>query len=364
MYTTPMRWVLPPLALVAPILFAAATGQAQQAWVRAERSAADAAYPPAKTQPASWSGQGASVPETGAYDRHIQDAVAAFNARHWSEARAAFQAAHTLAPSARTLRGLGLSAFYLNDWVEAATTMREALRSGRKPLTQPQREELAALLQRTYSHVGRLRVELVPAQARLSVDGQLAHSDDSRALLLTPGLHRLEASFEGYRNQARTLVIERGEQGTAVLVLEAIVESAAASSATHAPTAPDMPPEQPEPAGTAKSSRPRALGTARWVALGTGAALGVGASLIWREAQQRTRRLEAECGTEGCSEERRAERIEEEGLLKLPRWTNVALAGAGLSAVAACVLYFLELRLREKSLLRASVNGVSVSGRF
>src|SRR5688500_9579869 len=53
------------------------------------------------------------------YAEAIGEAIEHYSAHRWPEAQAAFARAHALQPSARTYRGLGLAAFYLQEFVFA-----------------------------------------------------------------------------------------------------------------------------------------------------------------------------------------------------------------------------------------------------
>src|SRR5690242_19589387 len=55
------------------------------------------------------------APAPPEYAEAIQEAVGHYSAGRWRQAQKAFARAHALQPSARTYRGLGLSAFYLDE---------------------------------------------------------------------------------------------------------------------------------------------------------------------------------------------------------------------------------------------------------
>src|SRR5262249_43441282 len=65
--------------------------------------------------------------ERGAVQGLIADAVAEYDAGHFEEARALFRRAQAEAPSARTLRGIGMASFELRDYVEADRALAAAL---------------------------------------------------------------------------------------------------------------------------------------------------------------------------------------------------------------------------------------------
>src|SRR5262245_443922 len=66
-------------------------------------------------------------------------------AGRWEEARVAFRKAHALYPNARTLRGIGMVAFEIRDYVDAARQLELALAEPRRALDETQRREVSAL---------------------------------------------------------------------------------------------------------------------------------------------------------------------------------------------------------------------------
>jgi hypothetical protein len=78
-------------------------------------------------------------------------------------------------------------------------------------------EALEAARRRT---VGRLRIEAIPADLRLEVDGRIANS--GRELLLVEGHHRLAAQRSGYREEEFEVEITAGVEQILPLTLERI----------------------------------------------------------------------------------------------------------------------------------------------
>src|SRR5262245_18196229 len=73
--------------------------------------------------------------------RLIAAAVAAYDAGRWSDARGYFEQAHGLQPNARTLFGLGVTAFELGRHAQAIDELRAALADARLPLDAAQRSQ-------------------------------------------------------------------------------------------------------------------------------------------------------------------------------------------------------------------------------
>ncbi|HEX6243158.1 MAG TPA: tetratricopeptide repeat protein, partial [Polyangiales bacterium] len=146
---------------------------------------------------------------SAAYQDTVRRAVSEYEAGHWDEARALFRHAHELEPNARTWRGLAITAFELRRYVDATRELEAALADTRKPLTEPQRRELEALLARARGFVSAYTLHVQPAAAFVSVDG--APSEPSGPQLwLDPGVHTVVFTAEGYTEQRLELRAEAG----------------------------------------------------------------------------------------------------------------------------------------------------------
>lgn len=131
-------------------------------------------------------------PETGDPVRGLlADAIAEYDAARYLEAQALFRRAHELAPSARTLRGIGMASFEAGQYVTALRALRAALSETERPLTDAQRRHVRSLIARTEVFVARLVVEASPPDAELQVDGETPTRESDGSILLDPGLHRV-----------------------------------------------------------------------------------------------------------------------------------------------------------------------------
>src|SRR5262245_21535053 len=70
--------------------------------------------------------------EPDEYREAIEAAVEELNAGLYEEALAQFSRAHELQPSARTLRGIGLAAYELRDYVRAVEALEASLEDPRR----------------------------------------------------------------------------------------------------------------------------------------------------------------------------------------------------------------------------------------
>ncbi len=140
------------------------------------------------------------------------EAVAEYDAGRYAEAQALFRRAHALAPSARTLRGLGMAAFELRQYVTALRAFEEALRVTERPLTEAQRAHVEDLAARARVYVSSVVVRVTPADAIVRIDGAEASLDVDGRAVLDPGEHTFAFAHEGHRPQTLEVRLEPGTE--------------------------------------------------------------------------------------------------------------------------------------------------------
>jgi len=116
---------------------------------------------------------------------------------------------NALQPSARTLRGLGVTAVELRNYESAEDELEAALADHRKPLTAKQRLEVTELLEWMRSSLGTLNLTLSPPNAIARIDDRRTAG---RTLSLDPGDHALEVRADGYRLHEQRFSLERGQE--------------------------------------------------------------------------------------------------------------------------------------------------------
>jgi tetratricopeptide (TPR) repeat protein len=173
------------------------------------------------------------------YEALIDRALAEFDARRFTEARSLFEEAHALQPTARTLRGLGLTAFEQRRYDLAHRELQAAMGSTLRPLTPVQRVEIGELLAWMETNLGTLELSLSPPNAAALVDD---HEHGPGRVLLDPGEHRLLVRAEGYRSEARAFTLELDRPLALRVELQRAVEAVAAPPA-RLPSGP--PPDEP-----------------------------------------------------------------------------------------------------------------------
>jgi tetratricopeptide (TPR) repeat protein len=149
----------------------------------------------------------------------VREALSEYTAKNFPEARALFAEAHRLYPNARTLRGLGMTAFELRSYRESIAYLSEALASLVKPLDGSLRAETERLLARAERFVGKLNLEVNPASAEVLLDGNPVQVAAGTPLVLEVGEHSLEFRAEGYSTETRSLYVKGHEIETWTVVL-------------------------------------------------------------------------------------------------------------------------------------------------
>ncbi len=305
------------------------------------------------------------------YQTTIEQAVREFSLSNWAEARALFRRAHALSPSARTLRGMGMAAFELKLYVDALRELSAALLDAARPLTEEQRKQVQGLIDQSRAFVGRYQVVLEPVQSRPLVDGQDALFEPGNVLLLALGDHVVSASADGYQEMRVPLRVDGGENLVLRIALQPVV-AAPAPTLAPAPAAAPAPapalnslaapsaPAAPQSATTAPAAQSRAgLGTAAWISLGTGVALGGAAAAFWFMGEGKYSDLQKTCGSTvaGCSESA----ISSSGVKTADALTNVFMGLSAVAVVTSAVLFMVKARGRgERPVAAVSVGPMAL----
>jgi hypothetical protein len=242
---------------------------------------------------------GEPVPQGGArnaaddaeYDDLVQKALAEYGRGNFPEARVFFTRAHALRPSARTLRGLGLAAYEMRDYVEASSALRQALDSQEKPLTAEMRTKVEQTLKEADGFVAQYKLILQPETATLQVDSKPPVLRDN-LLLLNPGSHLVTAEADGFEFLSRNVIVQGGERGTLKLVLVPLPVLAAAPAQPEPPPPAPPPPPAEESSWNAQRTVGVGLGIGGIVAAGIGTTFGVMAA---NEKSEQDECMDGEC---------------------------------------------------------------------
>ncbi|MCA9610536.1 MAG: hypothetical protein KC619_33300 [Myxococcales bacterium] len=180
------------------------------------------------------------------YEARIQEALTESANGNWADARAAFRQAHESFPNARTERGIGMVSFELRDYVDSVRHLRAALAHSVRPLTEAQRVETQALLDRAIGRVAIFSLTEVPEGAEITVDGRAVEPEEDGTLMLAIGQH--EVVVTGAHRWASTLPVRGGETGPLPMRFEE-PEVQAPPDPTPPPRVEPPPPERVAPPG-------------------------------------------------------------------------------------------------------------------
>jgi len=286
------------------------------------------------------------------YDRTIERALSEYQLGNWDEAAALFTQAHALKPSARTLRGLGLSEFENRKYVLALVHCSAALADTRNPLNAEQRTELQSVITRASEFVARVTVALAPPAAQLTVDGVAPYRDVAGNVLLDPGPHELVAT-DGALSERRRLEVLSGQQIALALTVRSEPGRVQLASGAQANANDSVPPA-------------RILTYAGFAVLGVGLAVGTTAGVI---VLGKAGELEDACDDKVCAPDQREELEQSKDLAVV---SNVAFVVAGVGAAAAVAGLVWEHggdaggeeELGEEVRVAVSPFGAVLSGRF
>jgi hypothetical protein len=201
--------------------------------------------------------------DSAEYRKLISEALQEFDHGNWDEAGALFERAHVLNPSARTLRGMGLSAFEARRYADSLRHLQAALQEPKHALNAAQRKEVERSIERAKQYVGRLKLTLDPPSASVKINGQPAGLDENGELIIDPGLLEIEVSADGYDTELRRVRVIAGAHDELAVKLSAAQPSGAGIAAPAAmaqATAPLPPADRPEQASS--------LRTLKWVSGG------------------------------------------------------------------------------------------------
>ncbi len=264
--------------------------------LRAQSSASESAAARAGALPNSADAQAHDdVPATvqAEYRDVVARAVTEFSAGRWEEARSLFLRAHALSPSARTFRSLGMTSFELRTYGRALAELQAALDDTRRPLSEEQRSQVAALIEQTRAFVGRYRVHLSPEHAVLLVDGVARELQPDGRLLLGVGRHELIARADRHAELRRTLDVQGNEDEVITLSLQPIP--------VLAPVLPSpSPAAMPAHVHGSKAAAEDGTRVWTWVAGGAALALGAASAVLWFESKAEFDALAEKCKVERC----------------------------------------------------------------
>jgi tetratricopeptide (TPR) repeat protein len=262
------------------------------------------------------------------YDRLLKEALSEFGLGNWTEARALFERAHELKPSARTLRAIGLSAFEEKSYATAVASLTAALKDQRQPLSAKQRTEAENAIDRALNYIAEYELVITPedAKATVTIDSREPVMLDGR-LLLDPGKYLLEVTAEGYEVARQNLDARPREKQTLHIALALPQSETTPAQVAVTPNA-----------ATSSTPKDTGLSTQQWIGIGVGAAgiatLGVSAAFGLTAMSKAD---DAGCNNGLCPNER-AQKLNNEALDAGTISTVTFIAGAVTTAAGVVLL--------------------------
>jgi tetratricopeptide (TPR) repeat protein len=165
----------------------------------------------------------------------LRQAVAAYEQGDLANARRLFETVHRAAPTARTLRSLGLVAFRQQRYADAIDLLQASLASQQRPLTDAQREGASTVLAEARAHVARAEqapppeVPLSPPQSNVETELAPVPSETSRLEPQPAPVQRVETKLAVAavpRQGTRAKRIKRAGYALLGVALAAVVTSA------------------------------------------------------------------------------------------------------------------------------------------
>jgi hypothetical protein len=300
------------------------------------------------------------------YEDVLAKSLAAHAAGDYQTARSFMEQAHTLEPSARTLRGLGIIAYAQQRYTEAVFPLESSLTAEVRPLTPALRASVESLLAQTFQRIGRLRLSIDPEASSVLLDGSLPIMHGPHELLVLPGSHRLQLAAPARAPYELNLTTTAGALETLHIVLP--------ERSTPTSGLPNVSAERaasPHEAPVARTARDEHL--ARWsprlrngVVL-AGGAVALGGLGLWLTAWGKFKGLDATCRDTqagSCTRDDATERFEDAHIQPLSRG-GVALVALGVASLGVSLtLSLLKRRDRRPLSVAVLAQGMSLRQSF
>lgn len=166
----------------------------------------------------AWAQDGAELAR-----RHFRSGVTLFQDGNFDGALAEFEASQRALPSASTLQNIALCLTRLHRYVEAIETLDRLKAEHGGALSVEDRKAVDDSMQELAKLVGTLSLQVKPASARVSVDGQwLAPEAMARPIRLSSGEHRIRAEAPMHEDLERVERIAGGESRSISIELKAL----------------------------------------------------------------------------------------------------------------------------------------------
>jgi hypothetical protein len=292
------------------------------------------------------------------YNGLVRQAVEQYERGNYDESKVLFAQAHQVFPNARTLRGLGMVAYTMRDYVEAIHYLEGAIDSQVKPLDPPLISESRDVITRARTFIGVVRVSVVPEDARLRVNASPAARTADGTIALNPGPYEIEASAPGHQTASRLV---RVDPGTTLIVEFALPNSpAGAVAAAAGQPQPEAASPEPQIELEAESEPSGGKSVAPWILVGVSGAVAIAGGVMLGIALNDVSTVEHTGPTTDWSEvEGKYQRS------PVLSTVGIAMLGAGAAGIAAGLTWhFLEPDESEPIALDVSPFGATLRAKW
>lgn len=174
----------------------------------------DAAADPAVTETATNEKSASELDPKLDGRRHFDNGISLFEDRNYTAALAEFEAAYRQYPSASALQNVALCQKQLYRYSEARDTLTRLVRDHHLELQAKDRASIDEAIRELANLIGSVRITVVPANANVSLDGNILSRESLRSLIvLDVGEHVVTAEAEGYAPISRPFRVAGGHTG-------------------------------------------------------------------------------------------------------------------------------------------------------
>jgi hypothetical protein len=184
------------------------------------------AEPSGEAQPSASStppAEPSAADATASARRHFHLGVKLYRDANYKGALAEFEAAYRDKPGPGSLQNVALSLKALFRYAEAAGALRLLLSKHGEELSAPEREAMEKTVLEFEGLVGKLELQLEPAEAELSIDGRaIPREERAHAILLNVGEHTLLAEAPGFARHTQVVRVASQQELRVALRLKPV----------------------------------------------------------------------------------------------------------------------------------------------
>jgi hypothetical protein len=191
---------------------------------------------PARAQSDAQSGGGppAATEKKSPYELHMDNGWKLYHEQNYVAAAAEFKAAYDAEPKASPLINLALSYKKLFAYPKAIDALERALAKHADSMKPEHKEAAEREIQELRELLAWVNVKVVPADAKLTIDGEPVESKRGDPVAMAPGSHRFRAEAEGYKPAEAVRTLTSGQGNAAVELKLELVTGKLHVSAQHA----------------------------------------------------------------------------------------------------------------------------------